>query len=428
MIMKKALLILIGAFVSVSMFAAGAKEAPPTGPVTIEYWHINSATFGEKAVVNSVNRFQELKPNIKVVHRFQQGSYGGLLQNLQTAMAAGNPPAMAQIGYNNLLFAMHELPHTPIGNFSKEDPQYSAFINGFIPGLADLGKDAKGVQHAVPYALSVPVLYYNADLFKAAGLDPDKPPVTWEELRKAAKQIRDRTGEYGVGLQISTSNNWLPQTLIESNGGRFLDEKGEIGVSRPEVVEAYAFWQQLAVVDKSLPVVTDAEQEQAFLAGRLGMYVKTSASMANFIRQAKFTLRTAVVPGWAGKQKRIAVGGNALFIFGKDAAQQRAAYEFIKFLTSKEGQTIWVLDTGYLPVAAGVADDPNYLKEYFDRNPLTKAALAQLPHSVPWMPFPGPRGQQAEQVLIEAREAILGGAPVQPTLITATERLKALLR
>ncbi len=420
-------LVVLCTLVAAPVFATGAGEASDEGPVTIEYWHINSATFGEQAVINSVERFHELHPDIRVEQRFQQGSYGGLLQNLQAAIAAGNPPAVTQIGYNNRLFAFTELPHTPIEQFS-DDPEYDEFVGGFIDGLVGLGQGPDGVQRAVPYALSVPVVYYNADLFRAAGLNPNSPPETWTELRAAARQIRERTGEYGVGMQISTSNNWLPQTLVESNGGFFRDPAtGEIGVDRPETIEVYRFWQAMAQEDDSLPVITDAEQEQAFLAGRLGMYVKTSAAMSNISAQASFELRTAPVPSWGNKLRRIASGGNALFIFAQDPRQQRAAYEFVKFLSSQEGQTIWVLDTGYLPMAAGVNDDPEYLAGYFEENPLTQAALNQLPDSVAWAPFPGPRGQEAEQVLIEAREAILDGAPVEPTLREAAARLRNML-
>src|SRR5690606_16847550 len=106
-------------------------------------------------------------------------------------------------------------------------------------------------------------------------------------------------------------------------------------------------------------------------------------------------LRTAPFPTWGDKPRRVAAGGNALFIFAKDPAQQRAAYEFIKFLTSKEGQTIWVEGTGYLPIVRGVEDDPRYLADYMAANPLVRAALEQLPDAVPWAPFPGPRGFEA---------------------------------
>ncbi len=393
---------------------------------TIEYWHINSATFGAQAVTQAIAAFEAQNPDVKVVERFQEGSYGGLLTNLQAAIAAGRPPAVAQIGYNFRLFAFDELPHTPVSAFSDRD-DYDAFVDTFIDGMLRLGTDADGTLRAVPFAVSVPLLYYNADIFRQAGLDPDQPPTTWSEVREAAKAIREATSLFGIGIQISNSNNWVPQGLIESNGGEILDAAGRIAVDGPEVIEVYEFWQALAREDGTLPVVTDAEQEQAFLAGALGMYIRTSASLANYTAQSNFDLRTAMFPTWGDKPRSVPSGGNALFIFATDPEQQRAAFEFLAFLTSREGQTIWVRDTGYLPVAAGLEDDAQFLADFFAGNPLIAPAVEQLSDSVAWLPLPGERGFEAEQVLIAAREAILNGADVTATLTNAAADMRRLL-
>src|SRR5690606_13703998 len=153
-------------------------------------------------------------------------------------------------------------------DFAESDPEYDEFINGFTDGILELGQDSEGVQRAIPLAISSPILYYNADLFRAAGLDPDDPPQTWEEVREVARIIREQTGEYGLGLQTNAADNWLPQSLIESNGGWIIDPDGNVTIDQPEVAEVYRYWQELALVDRTLPVVTDAEQEQAFVAGQ----------------------------------------------------------------------------------------------------------------------------------------------------------------
>ena len=394
--------------------------------VTIEYWHINSATFGAQAVTQAIAAFEAEHPDVRVIERFQEGSYGGLLTNLQAAIAAGRPPAVAQIGYNFRLFAFNELPHVAIDTFSDRD-DYAAFVDTFIPGMLRLGTDEDGVLRAVPFAVSVPMLYYNADLFREAGLDPDAPPATWAEVREAAKAIREATDLFGIGIQISNSNNWVPQGLIESNGGEILDADGRIAVDGPEVIEVYEFWQDLALEDGTLPVVTDAEQEQAFLAGQLGMYIRTSASLANYTAQSSFDMRTAMFPTWGDKPRSIPSGGNALFVFASDPAEQQAAFEFMSFLVSREGQTIWVRETGYLPVASGVEGDPAYLAGFFAENPLIAPAVEQLPDAVAWLPLPGERGFEAEQALIGAREAILNGAPVVETLTRTAAQMRELL-
>jgi len=401
--------------------------AQAEAPVTIEYWHINSATFGGQAIKQIVECFHEIEPNIEVLERFQEGSYGGVLNNLQAALVAGNPPAVAQIGYNFRQFAFSELPHKPIEDFKTVDVEYNEVLDRFIDGIVGLGQDEEGIQRAIPLAISVPLLYYNADLFRKAGLDPNDPPKTWEQVRAASLAIKEKTDEYGLGIQISNSNNWLPQSMVESNGGWFLNPEGKVEVYSPKVIEIYKFWQEMAIKDCSLPVVTDAEQQQAFVGGRLGMYIKTSAALTNFVEQANFDLRTAQFPSWGNKPRRLASGGNVLFIFAIDEQKQEAAYKFIKFLSSKEAQTLWVKGTGYLPLVKGVEDDPNYLKSFFSDNPLTAPAREELPYAVPWLPFPGPRGFEAEQILIEARQSILDGESVEKTLQNADRDLKLML-
>src|SRR5690606_41084881 len=125
-------------------------------PVQTEYWHINSALFGRDAVKEAIAVFQQKHPDIKVTDRFQQGDYGGPLNNLQAALAAGNPPAVAQIGYNYRLFAFEQVPHVPFESFRVSDPGYDEFINSFVDGVLGLGQDADGVQRANPLAVSVP--------------------------------------------------------------------------------------------------------------------------------------------------------------------------------------------------------------------------------------------------------------------------------
>ncbi|MFW6274032.1 MAG: ABC transporter substrate-binding protein [Halanaerobium sp.] len=394
---------------------------------TIEYWHINAEHFGAGAVEEQIEVFEELNPEIEVISRYQEGSYGGIINNLQRDLAAGDAPVVAQIGYNFRLLVINEFPHKAIEDFKDVDPEYDDFIDGYIDGVLEPGRDGEGYQRGIPLAISVPVLYYNADLFREAGLDPDSPPTTWEELRSAALAIKEETGEYGLGIQISDSNNWLPQSMVESNGGWFLNPQGEIKVNSPEVIEVYKFWQEMALEDRSLPVITDRQQEQSFVGGRLGMYLKTSGALQNFAESSDFDFRTAQFPSWGDKQRRLASGGNALFIFAQDEEKQRAAYEFIKFLGSKEAQTIWVKGTGYLPLVKGVSEDPEYLGDFFAENPLMKPVQAQLGNAVPWLPFPGDRGFEAEQVLIDARQAILNGADVEGALTQSEALLQRLL-
>ncbi|MBE3562252.1 MAG: ABC transporter substrate-binding protein [Hydrogenibacillus schlegelii] len=410
--------------------AAGNATASGKGKVVIEYWHVNSENFGGPAVRELVERFNRQHDDIQVVEKFQPNMYLGLMQNLQTALAAGQPPAVAQIGYNFLRYAVENFPHLSIEEAASRDPEGQLFLADFLPNILDLGR-VDGKLEGMPYSISNAILYYNADLFQKAGLDPEKPPKTWAEVREAARTIREKTGAYGLYLQ-EPSDFWGQQALIESNGARMLIEKdGRLvaGFDSPEAIEAFQLYQDLVLKDKTALHATWDEGSEAFVQGKVAMYITTIARRNYIESNAQFTVKGAPFPAFDGKPRRLPAGGNNLFIFAQDPKEQEAAWTFIKFLLSPEAITVWTKGTGYLPARTGVADDPRYLKDFMDQNPLMKVAVAQLPDVVPWVSFPGANGLQAEQVLLDARDAVLTGKKSpEAALKEAAEKVNELIR
>lgn len=433
-----ALVLLGGALVGCSAKVANSPRAgedgsgkKPGGVTTIEYWHINSEDFGGPAVRDMVKAFNEAHPNIKVVEKFQPGSYKGLMQNAQAAMAARKPPAVAQVGYNFLNYASENLPHLSIQEAAARDTADLNFLKeNFLPSVLDLGQ-VNGKLEGMPFAISNPIMYYNADLFRRAGLDPNAPPATWDDVRQYARVIKEKTGNYGVYVQ-EPPDNWAQQALIESNGARMLIQDGsavKTGVDSPESVEAYGLMAEMVLTDGTALHVKWEEGIQAFVSGKVAMLVTTIAKRKNVESLAKFEVRTSKFPTFGGKPRRVPAGGNALFIFAQDPKEQAAAWEFVKFMVSGEALTIWVKGTGYLPPRKGVAEDARYLKPFMDANPLMKAALDQLPDVVQWASFPGKNGLQAEQALLDARDDILGGKKLAgAALREAAARVNGLIK
>src|SRR5439155_1579282 len=110
-------------------------------PVTIEYWHINSPTFGGPAAKELVHLFEAKHPNIKVVEKFQPGVYTGLMQQLQVSLAAKRPPAVAQIGYNLTAYAAGQFPHVLLDKYRKSDHAFFQGIPDNIMALGVLGRN-----------------------------------------------------------------------------------------------------------------------------------------------------------------------------------------------------------------------------------------------------------------------------------------------
>ena len=380
-------------------------------PVTIEYWHINTESFGGPAVRELVAEFQRRNPGIRVEERFHHNAYTGLLQNLQAALAAGNPPDVAQIGY---LFTDHvaeNFPFVPITDLARRHGGGERLLR-FPPDLLALGQ-VGGVQMGLPYSLSNIVVYYNADLFRRAGLSAERPPLTWEEWRQAARQIKARTGKAGIYL-ILLDDNWGVEGLIASNGGSLLacgpDGHYRAGFDGKESAEALRFWADL--VKEGLAVNALLRQgEASFLAGEVAAMMTTIAKRAAFEEQTRgrFELRGAPFPRFGEKPSRLPGGGNVLTIFAKDPARQQAAWRFVEFLSSAEGFTLWTKGTGYVPLLAEIATDARYLKDFIAKNPIQQIGVEQLPNTIRWTSFPGSNGLAASQALFRAVQRALGG-------------------
>jgi multiple sugar transport system substrate-binding protein len=392
--------------------------------VTIQYWHINSPSFGGPAVRELVRRFEARHPGITVHEKFQPGVYTGLVQQLQAALAAKQPPDVAQIGYNLLAYVAETFPHTPVQTFRSAD---QAFFAGFRPTILALGQ-YKGIQHGMPYGLSVPVMYYNADLLEQAGANPTMPPATWGDVLRVGRTVKEKTGKWGIYLQ-EPNDDWMFQYLVYANGGELLAPDGKhVAFASREAAQALQLWADLVNKEHITPNVAWDEGENSFLAGNIAMYITTIGKRGNLQAHASFDLRTAPVPTVGTKPRRVAAGGNALFLFSTDPLRQRAAWEFIKYLLSPEGETLWTEATGYLPPRLTVAQDPAYLKPFFRKNTLMKAALDTFPAIAVWQSFPGPHGLEVTKIIIDATQEILSGQrPAEVILRDAAARADQLL-
>lgn len=422
-------LILIFSFVLVGCSSQTPSNSSSGQPITLEYWHVNSQDFGGPGVKELVKKFNETHKDIQVTEQYQPGMYAGLLQKAQAAISGGTPPDVAQIGYNFTSYVSENVPYMPVEEISKKDQKEPNFIKAnFLPNVLTLGQTKDGKLAGMPYAVSNPIMYYNADLLKQVGWDPNKPPKTWDEVQKLSTLVRDKTGNFGLYIQ-EPPDNWAQYALAKSNGGDWLKTvsgKQVAAFDSPEVIQVYQMMGDM-VKDKRALHVKWEEGIQAFVNGKVAMMITTIAKREYVQSQSRFDLRTALFPTFGDKPRQVPAGGNALFIFAKDPKKQAAAWEFIKFLESPESLAVWTKATGYLPPRKGVAEDPKGLKPFLDTNPLMKPALEQMASVVPWVNFPGSNGLQAEQALLDARDQVLTGKSAEAALKNAAEKVNKLL-
>jgi multiple sugar transport system substrate-binding protein len=394
----------------------GSSVAQTKPPVAIEYWHVNTESFGGPAVRELVAAFNKAHPDIVVSEHFQPNTYTGLLENLQARMAAKNPPDVAQIGYLYIDYVVKNLPYSPVG-----DSLDARFLRDFPGNLLDLARrDGKLV--GMPYALSNIVTFYNADMLKAAGLDPNAPPTTWDGWRDAARKIKEKTGKPGIYVQV-LDDNWSTQAMIESHGGRLLGcsaGHSAPAFDSPAAAGGIQYWSDMVHDGDALNVLWNQGQ-QAFVAGQVATFITTIAKRDTLQTSVKFDLRATTFPTFGKTRPRLPAGGNALMVFSQAPEKRAAAIEFIKYLESPEALAIWTKGTGYIPTNPRAREA---LADFLQKNAMERVAMDQTPLVVPWTSFPGKDGLAAEQELFGALQRSLSGeTPAATALGAAAQRV-----
>ncbi|KFL25641.1 ABC transporter substrate-binding protein [Paradevosia shaoguanensis] len=409
---------------------AQAIPASVDQPVTITFYNYNlgSAGVGKDATEKLIAEFMAANPNITV-----QGvpySAGDGNARLQADLAANQPVDLVQLGFNSLDYARTNYAAKALEDLIPAD-ELAAHFDGMSPNGLKLGV-LDGKTFGLAYTFSTPILFFNADLFKAAGLNPDAPPQTWAEVKAAALAIKDKTGKPGftAGIFGPSAADWLFQGVVRSNNGSVLSaDRKTLTFAEPAAVEAVAMIKDLYEGGAYENIDINAAMEN-MAAGNLGMYLQTSAVQGVLVKGAtgKFDLRAAPMPRFGDKPTRPNNSGSALVILSSDPVKQRAAWELMKFLTSKHGYTIITSEIGYLPLRTDIVNDPEYLGNWIKDHPLVQPNLEQLSRLEPWDSMPGPNYSQIVKLMMDGAEmAVFGGADVQSALSDAQANAQALM-
>lgn len=414
---------------SIATDALAQRIAPAsTAPVTISYYNYNlaSAGIGAEATKELIAEFTAANPHIKV-----EGvpvSSGQIIARVQADLVAGRTPDVAQLIFSDLDFIVRNLGVKPMTDIIPPE-EWSAHIAGMVPAGLKLGAIGDKV-YGLAYVFSTPVLFYNATLFRQAGLDPDAPPRTWAEVKEAALKLRAATGKNGVYPGVYSEFDWLLQGLFLSNGGRSISEdRRRLTFGEPAAVGAVEMLRDL-MKSGAHANIRESESGDAFMSGSLGMILTTSVYQRAFLNAAKdkFELRAAKMPSFGDKPARPTNSGSALFIMSKDPAKQRAAWELVKYMTSRRGYTVITSKIGYLPLRLDIVDDPQHLGSWVKENPLVRPNLEQLTQLNQWVAFPGANYRQISRIQVAAvNEAVFGDGDVGRVMREAQERAQALM-
>ncbi|MBK5566976.1 ABC transporter substrate-binding protein [Ensifer sp. 2YAB10] len=314
-----------------------------------------------------------------------------------TLAAAGTPVAMAYVGSRTLKeFAQNDLI-VPVPMTDEEKKTY-------YPNIVDTVTFDDN-QWGVPIAFSTKALYWNKDLFKQAGLDPEKPPKTWAEEIEFAKTIKEKTGIAGYGLPAKTFDNTMHQFMhwVYTNNGKVIDGD-KIVIDSPQVLAALQAYKDITPF--SVEGATAYEQNEIraiFLDGKVGM-IQAGSGAATRLKETKVNWGVAPLPlGPEAKGEGTLLITDSLAIF-KGSGVEEKAIEFAKFITSPGPQGEYELQggAGLTPLRPSPMVD-----EFVKKDPYWKPFIDGITYGGPEPLFTDYKGFQ--NVIIEMVQSVVTG-------------------
>lgn len=405
---------------------AKTEATKENGKTVVTFWHVYTKNFGAPVIKQMVDDFNKSQDKIIVKDVYNPDMYPGLMKNLQADVAAGKSPSISMIGYNYLKYFDQNFQYVSPVDLQKRDSKDKDYLEkNYLPNVLELAK-VGNKQVGLPFSISAPILYYNPELFTAAGLDPSNGPKTWQEVKEDAKIIHEKTGNYGFYMQ-EYQDNWATQGLLTSNGAEILDANNKAVFASKQSEEAYQLYADMVLKDQSALHIAADEGIASFYSGKVGMLLGTSAKIGTVTQSSSFPVQACPFPAFNDNKVKIPAGGNFLAVTATSEEEQQAAWEFIKFIMQPKYLAQWTINTGYLPPRQDVVNE-EAVQEAIKKTPALKVAFDELPTLSPWVAFPGDVGVKAEKMFADVRDKILSGAEPAETLKKAQDDLNALLK
>jgi len=370
-------------FIPAALLAA-LTAAPVQAAVTIEFWHSMEGPLGER-VNELVQEFNQKNADYQI-NAVYKGNYSESMNAGIAAFRAGNAPDVLQVfevGTATMMNAKGAIK--PVQQMSEEageplDP------NAFIGAVAGYYSSLDGKLISMPFNSSTVVFYYNKDAFKKAGLDPEKPPKTWEELSAAGQKLKAAGQECGYTtswpswVQLETFSAWHNVPYATHDNG-FGGPEARLAFDTPLHVRHLDNLAKLAKEGIFMYGGRGDQPNALFISGKCAMITGSSGMRANVARNAKFEFGISTLPYYAdvqGAPQNTIIGGASLWVFAnKSPDVYKGVTKFFHFLSSPEIAARWHQQTGYVPVVKA-AHDLTKQQGFYEANPGTEVGVKQL--------------------------------------------------
>ncbi len=365
-------------------FPLGAAASASSKPVPITLWHsMTSANLTALSQITSSFNSSQHDVHVSLVN---QTSYPDTLTLYTAALSGGVLPDLVQIESSDLQLMIDSQSIVPAQSAVDAD-KYS--LSDFLPAALNYFR-VNGVLWAIPFNISSQVLYYDKAAFARAGLDPERPPTTLQELRAACQRVvSTRTEKYGMSLKLtpSTFEEW-----IAMGGGLLVNhENGRSGRATSAAFggalgrSLFSWW--AGMLDSKLAQATPATSyDDLFAVGnRISpMTIETSAALGTVVfllssgQYSDVKLGVGPMPGPSGQGGGVFVGGAGMYMVNHSSPErQDAAWQYAKYLVSPEQQAVWAAATGYVPVRKSSVAFP-VITERWARLPGFRVAYDQI--------------------------------------------------
>ncbi|GAA0322448.1 ABC transporter substrate-binding protein [Bacillus carboniphilus] len=399
-----------------------------SGKTQVTFWHAMSGV-GQEAIDEVVSDFNNSQDKYEVIAEFQ-GSYEESLTKFRSVGGTKDAPGIIQVFEVGTKYMIDSGFIEPVQSFIDKDNYDLSQLEKNITNYYTVD----GELYSMPFNSSTPVLIYNKDAFKEAGLDPENPPQTFDEIQEAARALTkkngDSTDQYGFSM---LTYGWFFEELLATQGGHFVNNDNGRSDTATEAVfngeEGLRVFEWLDEMNKEGTFGNFGSNwddiRAAFQSGKVAMYMDSSAGTTGVIKNSQFEVGVGFIP-YADEVERqgVIIGGASLWMSkGIDEKKQEAAWEFMKYLTSPEAQAKWHVKTGYFAINPA-AYDQDIVAENYETYPQLKVTVEQLQATKPSVATQGALISvfpEARQQVVTALENLYQGMDPQEALDQAVE-------
>jgi sn-glycerol 3-phosphate transport system substrate-binding protein len=363
------------ALVAGLMFATTAKAVDLT-----MYYPVAVGGALTKIVDGLVADFMKENPDINV-KAIYAGNYNDARIKALAALKSGQPAQLSVMFSIDIYELIGQDAIVAFDDIVQTDAD-RAWLDGFFPSLMENGKTA-GKTWGIPFQRSTIVMYYNKDAFREAGLDPEKPPATWDELVAAGKKLVKKNGNqverWGMMIPSTGYPYWMFGALAMQNGQTLMNGDGnQTYFDATPTKEALQFWKDLGSKHEVMPsgTIEWGTLRKNFLEGQTAIMWHSTGNLTTVKNNAKFDFGVAMLP--ANKRRGTPTGGGNFYIFKQTSPEERiAAMKLVRFMTQPERTAEWSIKTGYIGTRPD-AYETAALKQYVIDFPPAAVARDQL--------------------------------------------------